>query len=91
MTPADMTNAIRGLTDHQKLAVALRCYERLPLSVIAMRMPRQVKVPAVSRLVRRGLDRIRANGFEWDGSRFNPVEKSPAIGLPAQFDLSQVA
>lgn len=51
--------ALRGLTPRQRKACALRLFDRLPLATIALRL--DVKVPAVSKLVARGVAQIERN------------------------------
>jgi hypothetical protein len=55
---------LAGMTERQKLAVSLRVSDRMPLSLIALRIATTATPPGrqrVLRLIRRGLKHIRRN------------------------------
>lgn len=60
-----MGDLFHGMTERQKLACALRLYDRLPLRLIALRLQVGSTPPtkaAVCQMIRRGLRHLRRNG-----------------------------
>ncbi len=62
-----MSDLFHGMTERQKLACALRLYDRLPLRLIALRIQNSTKPPttaSVCKMIQRGLKHLRRNGAD---------------------------